>query len=69
MVGVLLVRWDEQDEAIAALFKIGVGLVGFGFHGNSLRFTPHVELHARTANLDWKLGFPDTGRRKKHFFV
>lgn len=65
MGGGLLVRWDEQDETIAALFEICVGLVGFGFHGHGLRFATHVKLHAQTANRHWKLGLPDTGRRKK----
>lgn len=69
--GGLLVRWDEQDETIAALFEICVGLVGFGFHGHGLRFASHVKLYARTANLHWKLSFPDTGKtkKKKHFLV
>lgn len=66
MGGGLLVRWDEQDETIAALFEICVGLVGFGFHRHGLRFATHVKLHAQTANLHWKLGLPDTGRRKKN---
>lgn len=60
-----LVSRDEQDETISALLEICVGLAGFGFYGDVLRFAPHVNLHGWTANLHRKLDFSYTERQKK----
>lgn len=60
-----LICRDEQDETISALFEIGVGLVGFGFYGDALRFTPHVKLHGRAANLHGEVDFSYTETKTK----
>lgn len=55
----LLVCRDEQDETISSLLEVGDGLARFGFHGDALWFSSHVELKGGGANLHRELDFSD----------
>lgn len=37
---------DQQDETVPALLEVGGGLARFGFHGDALGFSSHVELQS-----------------------
>lgn len=60
---------NQQDEAVSALLEVRGRLSRFGFHGDVLGLSSHVQRQARTANLDGEVDLSGAGTHKHKHFV